>query len=169
MEIRKMISREEIIQRLVLHEGCKLKPYYCTAGYLTIGIGRNLETNPLTNAEKKVCGDYMHGITRNAAYFLLRNDIDKVEAECKAKIPFWNKLDNERQYALLDMCFQMGIKGLKKFKKMLAAMGVGYWNKASDECLDSDYARKDSPLRANRIAKTIRTGQFDYNLRLEDI
>ena len=67
------------------------------------------------------------------------------------------------------MCFQMGIKGLKKFKKMLAAMGVGYWNKASDECLDSDYARKDSPLRANRIAKTIRTGQFDYNLRLEDI
>lgn len=164
-----MISREETIQRLVLHEGCKLNPYYCSAGYLTVGIGRNLETNPLSKEEKRVCGDYMKGISRNAAYFLLKNDIDRAEAECRNNIPFWNELDNERQYALLDMCFQMGIKGLKGFKKMLSAMGVGYWKTASDECLDSDYARNDSPLRAKRIAKTIETGKFDYNLKLEEI
>ena len=76
----------------------------------------------------------MHGITRNAAYFLLRNDISRVEDECKKNIPFWNELDDERQYALLDMCFQMGVGGLKGFKKMIAAMGVGNWNKDSEEC-----------------------------------
>ncbi len=29
--------------QLVRHEGLKLKPYRCTAGKLTIGIGRNLD------------------------------------------------------------------------------------------------------------------------------
>jgi lysozyme len=29
--------------QLVRHEGLRLKPYRCTAGKLTIGIGRNLE------------------------------------------------------------------------------------------------------------------------------
>lgn len=156
-----MLSNDEIVQRLVFHEGVKLKPYYCTRGYLTIGVGRNLETNPLSAEEKRVCGDYMHGITKNAAFYLLRNDIAKVKEECKRGIPFWDNLDDERKYALIDMCFQMGLDGLKGFKKMLAAMGVGNWSKAYEECLDSDYARKDSPTRAKRIAKTIETGRFE--------
>jgi len=29
--------------QLVRHEGLRLKPYRCTAGRLTIGIGRNLD------------------------------------------------------------------------------------------------------------------------------
>lgn len=156
-----MLSNEEIIQRLVFHEGCKLKPYKCTKGYLTIGVGRNLETNPLSAEEKRVCGDYMHGITKNAAFYLLRNDIARVIKECEKDIPFWYNLDDERKYALIDMCFQLGIGGLKGFKKMLAAMGDGNWIKASGECLDSKYAREDSPTRAKRIAKTIEFGRFE--------
>lgn len=155
-----MLSKDEITQRLVLHEGCSLMPYYCTRGYLTIGVGRNLETNPLSAEEKRACGDYMHGITKNAAFYLLRNDIARVISECERGIPFWNNLDDERKYALIDMCFQMGLDGLKGFKKMLAAMGVGNWNEAAAQCLDSKYAKKDSPARAERIAKTIETGVF---------
>lgn len=149
----------ELIQRFILHEGCELMPYKCPAGYLTIGVGRNLETNPLTEEEKKVCGDYRHGITKNAAYYLLRNDIEKVKRECKQNIPFFNRLDCERQYALLDMAFNMGIKNLCRFKLMLGAMGVGDWEKASDECLRSKYATQTG-RRAKRIAETIRTGVF---------
>lgn len=149
----------ELIQRFVLHEGCELMPYRCPAGYLTIGVGRNLETNPLTSEEKKVCGDWRHGITKNAAFFLLRNDIEKVKGECKQNIPFFNRLDKERQYALIDMAFNMGIKTLCKFQLMLGAMGVGNWEKASDECLRSRYATQTGK-RAKRIAETIRTGVF---------
>lgn len=155
----KEIDINELIQRFVLHEGCELMPYRCPAGYLTIGVGRNLETNPLTQEEKRVCGDYMRGITKNAAYYLLRNDIDKVKRECKQSIPFFNALDAERQYALLDMAFNLGIKGLLKFRKMLNAMGCGDWNWASDECLNSTYA-KQTGIRARRIANTIKTGVF---------
>lgn len=156
-----MLSNEEIIQRLVFHEGCKLMPYRCSRGYLTIGVGRNLETNPLTNEELKVCGDYNHGITKNAAFYLLRNDIARVVDECKKKISFWSQLDNERQYALIDMDFQLGIGGLLGFKKMLKAMGLGNFKEAAEHCLDSKYARSDTPTRAKRIAKTIETGRFE--------
>jgi lysozyme len=155
----KDIDENSIIQRFVLHEGCVLQPYKCPAGYLTIGVGRNLETNPLTKEEQKVCGDYMHGITKNAAYYLLRNDIEKVKRECSKNIPFFNTLDAERRYALLDMCFNLGIKSLLKFRLMLEAMGVGNFEKAAAECLNSRYA-KQTGKRAKRIAETIRTGKF---------
>ena len=149
----------ECVQRLAMHEGIRLEPYICPAGYKTIGIGRNLETNPLTAEEKRVCGDYEHGITKQAAFYLLRNDIKRVTKECMKSIPFFSVLDNERQYALVDMCFNLGIKGLLKFKNMLRAMGAGYWEEASRECLNSKYA-KDVGIRAKRIAETIRTGRF---------
>ena len=35
------------LERLVQHEGLRLKPYRCTAGKLTIGVGRNLEDKGL--------------------------------------------------------------------------------------------------------------------------
>ena len=157
--IQKELDVNELTQRFVLHEGCVLTPYKCPAGYLTIGVGRNLETNPLTSEEKKICGDYMNGITKNAAYYLLRNDIDRCEKECIKYIPFYGSLDCERKYALLDMDFNMGIKTLLKFKKMLSAMGTGNWEEASAECLNSNYA-KQTGKRAKRIAETIRIGKF---------
>lgn len=154
-----MLSNDEIIQRLVYHEGCVLKPYKCTEGFLTIGVGRNLETNPLTEHERKVCGDYMHGITKNAAFYLLRNDIDRVVEECAKAFPFWANLDNERQYALLDMVFCQGIAGVLKYKKMLGSMGVGNWNDASEHCLDSRW-HTQAKKRCERIAELIRTGKW---------
>lgn len=157
-----MIDKEAVIKRLSIHEGIKLQPYKCLAGYLTIGIGRNLETNPLTEEEKKVVGDWRHGITKNAAFFLLRNDITRVEMECKQHIPFWKQLDDERQYALLDMTFNLGINGLLKFKKMLACMSIGDYRGASKECLNSKYA-KEVGKRAQRIGKIIEKGVFNYD------
>lgn len=156
----KDVDTNEMIQRFVLHEGCVLQPYKCPAGCWTIGVGRNIEANPLTEEEKRVCGDYMHGITKNAAYYLLRNDIERVKKECQKNIPFFNKLDKERRWALMDMCFQLGCNGLLKFKRMLGSIGVGNYELASEQCLQSKYA-KQTGKRAQRVAKTIRTGRFE--------
>ena len=154
-----MIDMNEKVQRLVMHEGCRLQPYYCTKGRQTIGVGRNLDENPITPEEKKVVGDWEKGITKQAAFYLLRNDIKRLEKECAEKIAFYPLLDDERQYALLDMAFNLGVAGLKRFKKMLMAMACGYWEDAAKECLDSKYAREVGQ-RAKRIAETIRTGRF---------
>ena len=155
----KILSKNDIIQRLVMHEGISLKLYRCTKGYSTIGVGRNLDTNPLSDDEKILCGDIESGITKSAAFYLLRNDIDRVIKECEKNFAIWERLDDERQYALIDMVFQLGLSGVKKFKKMLSAMGVGDWKEAARQCLDSKYAQQ-TPVRARRIAKTIETGKF---------
>ena len=40
-----------LTDRVKMHEGLRLKPYRCTSGKLTIGYGRNIEDNGITEAE----------------------------------------------------------------------------------------------------------------------
>ena len=146
-------------KRLEYHEGFREKPYLCSEGKLTIGIGHNTEARPFTEEEKKAIGDWKKGITKNMAYMILRNDIEICLKDLR-KLGFWYYLDNERRYALLDVCFQLGYSGLCKFKNMLEAIRVKDYEKASKECLNSLYA-KQTPKRAQRIAKLIRTGVWE--------
>lgn len=158
-----MIEQNELERRLMLHEGIQLMPYKCPAGFLTIGIGHNLDANPLNSQEVKVLGDWKKGITKNAALYLLRRDVYKIELELCKKLRFWQALDDERQYALIDMAFNLGVVGLLKFRRMLAAMEIGDYRGAAKECLNSKYA-KDVGVRARRIARTIETGEFKYDV-----
>ena len=157
-----MIEMHEAIERLIVHEGLRLKPYKCPAGYLSIGVGRNLITNPLTQTEKQIVGNLSHGITYDMAMYLLRHDIKRVLEECRSYFKFWKQLDPERKYALFDMCFNLGLAKLLKFKNMLQALEIGDYQGAAKECLNSKYA-KDVGKRAERIAKTFETGVFDYD------
>lgn len=91
----------QIKAQLVRHEGLRLKPYLCTAGKLTIGIGRNLEDR---------------GISQKEAYAMLEQDIVDCEQQLIDEIPQgYTKLDEVRQSVLLNMCFNLGIKGLLEF------------------------------------------------------
>ena len=158
-ESKTLLDLYTISQRLQIHEGLRLKPYFCTRGKQTIGVGRCLDTNPLTPEEEKVVGDWRHGITKGAAIYLLHNDIKRITKECKKKIAFFKELDDERQYALLDMAFNLGINGLLQFRRMLEALACGNYNTAAAECLSSKYAQ-DTGVRAERIARVIKTGKF---------
>lgn len=148
-----------ICRRLIFHEGVRLKPYRCPAGKLTIGAGRNLEDNPLTPEEKKACGNIWQGITMNAAYMLLRNDIRKCDDSLKKNVKCYKELDEERQYALIDLCFNLGLTRLLKFRKMLKAMEEKNFKLAEKECLDSNYARQ-LVNRSKRISHLIGTGEW---------
>ncbi len=152
-----MYNMNDWCNRLINHEGLKLMPYRCTMGKLTIGVGRNLEDNPPTPEEKRALGDYMHGITENAAKMLLRNDITRCYESLKRTVRDFENLSPDRQYALLDMCFQLGIKGLRRFRKMLQAIDRKDFAAAAAECLKSDYANQ-TPKRAKKIARTLQTG-----------
>lgn len=154
-----MIDMYIVCQRLIIHEGLRLQPYFCSKKKLTIGVGRCIETNPFTAEEEKVIGDWQHGITKCSAMYLLQNDIKKIYKGLKTKLKFFKDLDEERQYALIDMAFNLGIDGLLQFKKMLKAIEKGEYKIASRECLNSKYA-KDVGQRAQRIASTIETGVF---------
>lgn len=116
-----------MIDRIKKHEGLRLKSYRCTAGKLTIGYGRNLEDN---------------GITEEEAHFLLMNDLEKSWDECCKAFSWISKMDKIRQGVIVELCFNMGLGRLKGFKKMLAACERGDYETASVEMLDSLWARQ---------------------------
>lgn len=126
------------------HEGFRTFPYKCTAGKLTIGYGRNLEAA---------------GIRKDEAEVLLENDInDVVEGLAINKNIPYQKLSDNRKIALIDLCFNIGMTSLLKFKKMLKALRESNYEVAAIELLDSKYARQ-VPNRAKEIANIIRTGE----------
>ena len=83
------------------YEGLRLKPYMCPAGHLTIGYGHNLE----------------NGIPLKIAEDLLQADLSYAQMEVGGKFPWSNRLDEVRQFVLIDMCFNMGLAKLLTFKK----------------------------------------------------
>jgi len=127
---------------LVRDEGLRLKPYRCTAGKLTIGVGRNLDD----------CG-----ISAPEAMALLANDIATVERELDAGAPWWRQLSEPRQHVLANMAFNLGTPGLLKFKNTLALMQAGKFDDAAHAMLASKWAGQVG-ARATRLARQMQTG-----------
>lgn len=129
----------ELIKR---HEGLRLSPYTCSAGYLTIGYGRNLER-----------GD---GISEAEAELMLQNDLKETYADLDKFVWYRNATPNRRA-ALCDLRFQLGPNRFRGFKRFIAAMANDDWALAKVELLDSLYAEQ-VPNRANTIADMIEAG-----------
>lgn len=135
---------ERIKEQRVRHEGLRLKPYRCTAGKLTIGIGRNLDD----------CG-----IFQKEAYVLLEGDILQCERQILAEIPkIYLQIDEVRKSVLLNMCFNMGIKGLLSFNNTLAFIAAGDWERAANSMLASKWA-KQVGRRAIELSELMRKGK----------
>jgi lysozyme len=149
-----------LIEALRRDEGFRANPYLCTAGALTIGIGRNLEANPLTGAEWRAlhdAGNIAVSLSEQGAERLLQTGIAAVEIQCATTFRWWQALDRPRQEVLLNMAFNLGLTRLLGFRNMLAAVGAGDFGIAADELLDSRYARQVG-RRAQRLAIQLRTG-----------
>lgn len=136
------MDREHLAAELIRDEGLRLKPYRCTAGKLTIGIGRNLDDV---------------GITQVEAEYLLRNDIAKVEAQLDAELPWWRGLDEVRQRVLANMCFNLGIGKLLTFRNTLKLIQIGNYLDAAQTMTSSKWATQVGP-RATRLALMMRDG-----------
>ncbi len=127
---------------LIRHEGLRLKPYTCTAGKTTIGVGRNLDDNGITEAE---------------AMAMLDRDIAVTTATLRDEFPWFADLDRTRKDAVISLGFNLGVPRLKGFKKFLAAMEAKDYEMAATEALDSKWATQVGK-RAIELAGMIRTG-----------
>lgn len=139
-------SITKLQKQLTLHEGVRLKPYRCTAGKLTIGIGRNLDDV---------------GITQDEAMLMLRTDIARALSGVRTELPWFEQLDNIRQRVLVDMAFNLGIDGLLAFKQTLSAIATGDYDRAATEMLNSRWAGQVGE-RARRLARMMRTGKDEF-------
>ena len=133
-----------LIDLLIRHEGIKLKPYHCTSGKLTIGIGRNLEDR---------------GITKEEAIYLLNNDIHSFHEQLLDKFSFYKYLEGARRDAVLNLAFNMGVYSLSKFVKALSYMEDKQYDKAADEFMDSKWSQQVGS-RAVEVTEIIRTGEY---------
>lgn len=124
------------------HEGLRLKPYRCGGNKLTIGYGRNLEDN---------------GITETEAVFLLQQDLLRAELDLRAVLPDVVMLSESRYNALVDMMFNLGRTRFVQFKKMLEAIRMEDFQWAAREMLDSTWAAQVGP-RAVELARMMREG-----------
>lgn len=131
-----------LIDQIKRHEGFRSKVYHCTAGKLTIGIGRNLDDV---------------GISEDEAEYLALNDLKKAAAQLNKSFPWYYSLTTRRKQAMINLVFNLGITRLSGFKKFLAAMSSGDYKTASAELLDSQYA-KQVGKRANELAAQIEAG-----------
>ena len=131
--------------QLMHHEGLRLKPYLCSAGKLTLGIGRNIQDK---------------GISEEEAIHLFKNDM----AECLNDmrdlfgIVFWETLLEGRRRALLDLRFNIGPGRFRGFKKMIAAILAGEWKQSAEELKDSKWWGQVQEDRRDTLYNQIQTG-----------
>lgn len=132
-------------KKLIEHEGWENKPYRCPEGALTIGVGHNLDA-------KGLCDDAI----------FVQLDYDIVEAKrgaAKVLERLWAGLDEVRQEVLVMMVFQLGEKGVSRFRKMIEAIGKKDYALAAREMLDSRWAQQ-TPNRARELSKMMESGRY---------
>jgi GH24 family phage-related lysozyme (muramidase) len=64
---------------------------------------------------------------------LLRADVQRFMDQLAAALPKWHSYPSSAQAALFDMAFNLGINGVKRYEKMLAAIDAGDWEGAARE------------------------------------
>lgn len=126
-------------------EGFSPTVYKCTAGKWTIGYGRNVDP------------DGGKGLLESEAQVLLANDITEYEDDLKRVFPAWDSFSLRRKSALLNLRFQLGPARFRGFRKMIAAIEVGDWDKASAELIDSS-VQHQTPRRNSRRANELKQG-----------
>lgn len=119
-----------------------LKPYMCPAGRWSIGYGRNLEDV---------------GISTEEAEILLTNDLRAAERQAEA-FEWFSDLDGARQEVILEMIFQLGFTGVRKFQRMIHAIRLEDWDGASREMMNSHW-HTQTPKRCEELAKIMREGE----------
>jgi lysozyme len=115
-------------------------------GKLTIGIGHNLSAR---------------GLGPKAIDAQLKDDVNDVLLSLE-KFAWFNRLDEVRQAAIIDMAFTMGIDRLLGFDRMITMLKLGAWVEAAEQMIDSDWARKEAKDRAREDSQLIRVGQWTF-------
>lgn len=142
-----------IFELLKFEEFYRERPYHCSEGYPTVGIGTKIGPK---NADLTL---YQFKVSESVAKMMLDDELMSIRKEL-VKHRWYTDLDSHRQDIIKSMCYQMGVAGVFKFKKMIKALEVKDWEEAARQALDSLWA-KQTPDSAKRHADVLLTGDLD--------
>ena len=139
---------EKLKQLLIKHEDDVHHAYRDSEGYLTIGVGHLID--PRKGGE----------ISHAASMFILDEDIAEVLGQCDRAFDWFDELDEARKIVVLNMVFNLGLNGFKKFKKTIHYIDIGDFDMAALEMLHSTW-RVQVGRRANELSEMMKTGLYE--------
>ena len=147
------MDMKKLQEELTFDEGCIDKIYLDHLGYPTFGIGHLiLETDPEHGQ------DVDTPVSEERITDCFEKDIQNVINDLDRNMDWWKDLPEDLQRVMANMCFNLGITRLLKFKKFLGAMEDHNWDKAAVEMLDSRWAIQVGP-RAIRLKDRVLKGE----------
>ena len=130
------MNKEKLKEQIKLHEGEVLEIYEDSLGYATLGVGHLIkEDDPEFDMKLGT------PISQEVVDKYFDEDFDKHLEEtyrvCEnANIDF-DKLPEDIQHVLVDMCFNLGPTRLSKFKNMLKACSQSDWKEMAVQMVNS--------------------------------
>jgi lysozyme len=128
---------DQLRDTLKIDEGVKYEIYNDHLGYPTFGIGHLV-----------VESDEEHGkpvgtpVSEDRVNSVFEKDVAIMIDEAKKIFPNLDELPEEAQQVIVNMTFNMGRPRLSQFKKFIAGVNAGDWNKAAVEMMDSRWAKQ---------------------------
>ena len=126
--------------------GLPITKDYCLRGNPTIGIGRCLSSNPLTEDEIQ---------------YLLNGDCRNVIIFCTKTFEWFSLISEVRQAAICNMVFQLGENGFLKFKNFITLMANQDFKAAVVEAKKSAWYNQ-TQLRADHVLYMIEYDRQNY-------
>ena len=129
----------DLLEAVKLSEGFRDRVYKDTLCIDTIGYGFAIKDLVLDE---------------DIAEMILRRKLDNLIDRVNKRFKFVKDLPHAAQDVMYEMCYQLGVTGVSKFKKTLAYLENFEYRMASKEMLDSRWARQ-TPNRAKRLSDII--------------
>ena len=138
-----MIPKElqDIVEDIKKHEGFEPRVYECSEGYDTIGYGFTIKDLE---------------IDKDVADLILMKKLHTLLQRITIAFPWFENIDNIAKSVVVNMCYQLGLRGFSQFKKTIYYLETEQYEEASMEMLDSLWA-KQTPNRANELSELMST------------
>ena len=129
-----------LLDRIKHPDGFRSIVYKCTAGYDTIGYGFAIKDLELD---------------KDISEMILMQKLDNLMNRIAKTFSWWRSTDSTVKDVVVEMCYQLGVSGVSKFKKTIDHLENKRYGKASAEMLDSKWARQ-TPNRALELSNLIK-------------
>ena len=130
----------ELLSSIRKHEGFRAKVYKDTLDFDTIGYGFAVKDLVLDD---------------DIANIILQRKLEALIRNIEFKFSWYADLPNSVKDVVIEMCYQLGVNGVSKFKKTIEHLKCEEWELAADEMLDSKWAVQ-TPNRAKALSDRIR-------------
>ncbi len=135
-----------LIESIKQHEGYVGVVYKDSLGIDTIGYGFAIKDLEL---DADICD------------IILERKLKNLQDIVKIKFKWYGYMPQEIKDVVMEMCYQLGVTGVSKFKKTLAYLQDKRWEEASVEMLDSLWARQ-TPNRAKELSNRVKEVEVGY-------